>query len=989
MLKRTLLLLAGLGLALASPAWAVLPGTSHAYEVPVSPDMAAPIYQQLTPAEASRDLPGWDAFVAGRGQGWFVAQYRQELGTPSGIIGPGIKLVDPQADVATIRDAAARFVTQAASVLKCESGRLGTPEVIDLGQDREVIFGQTYQGMEVIGGRVDLFLENGFVVEAGSEYYPGIGVGTVPALSVEQAREAAVRSMPFNPVTDRFEATPRLVVYPMILQSAPTYFLAYEVRFHTEKPVGDWWAYVDASDGQILTRTNAADDFDIPTTVSSEVNPNIAQDPYANIASEFEWVSVNSGNYYTDKNGYVDLPVPQNQSYPVTSQLRGSYTNVNRSDGGDASWSGTGTAGTPLPIQWDDSNSETQERDAYYSINRVHDWLKAVDPTFTGMDYVVPCNINISSGTCNAYWDGSATNFYADGGGCENMALMSDVVMHEYGHGITQYTYSPQQPPTSSGMGEGLSDCVAMTITNDRYMGQGIHHGTGFVRDGMNDEQYPGSDCGGEVHCLGQMIMGSMWKTRLGMTADLGYDAGKAKYDQIFRAAWKTKQTTMPNFLLKLLAADDNNNDLGDGTPDWYDICDAWGSHNIPCPALTKYIKFTHTPLTDQTSSTSPYEVISLIQAVNSGTLVADSLRVYYSIDHGNTWLNVLMTATGNPNEYHGYIPAQPSGKVITYYLRARTSTGVIGTDPLEAPKKASFIFMVGSAVTVLQDDFEQDRGWTFGAPGDNATDGIWERVDPQGKVDPDNGEVVQPEDDHTADPGHVCLVTDGRDGYFTNYAVNGGRTTALSPIYDFTSSTGAAKVDFWGFFANEFVINDSLTCGISNDGGNTWTNIVNIFGPVGTLNAWNEYVGYITNDVVPFTNNMRFRFQCANYDGSLTEAAVDDAIFSVTGSSIVGVGPSAPAPVAFAVEPNQPNPVRSTTTIRYSVPAAGPVSIEIFDAAGRMIRNLSPGQVSAGLHTTAWNVLDDAGRPAPSGVYYYRVRANGQESTRNLIVIR
>ena len=39
--------------------------------------------------------------------------------------------------------------------------------------------------------------------------------------------------MPFNPKTDALSGPARLVVYPMIVQGAPIYFLAYEVRFRT------------------------------------------------------------------------------------------------------------------------------------------------------------------------------------------------------------------------------------------------------------------------------------------------------------------------------------------------------------------------------------------------------------------------------------------------------------------------------------------------------------------------------------------------------------------------------------------------------------------------------------------------------------------------------------------------------------------------------------------------------------------------------------
>jgi hypothetical protein len=566
------------------------------------------------------------------------------------------------------------------------------------------------------------------------------------------------------------------------------------------------------------------------------------------------------------------------------------------------------------------------------------------------------------------------------------MAQISDVVMHEYGHGITQYTYAPSAPPTGSGMGEGLSDCVAMTIVNDQYIGKGIYNGTGFIRNGMNTRQYPGTECNGEVHCLGEMIMGAMWKTRLNLTNTYGYSAGKDLYDNLFRTTWKTKQRSLPNFLTALLTADDDNADLGDGTPDWYDICDAWIIHNLPCPALTKYISFTHTPLADQTSTSNPYEVVSLIQAVNCGTLVADSLRVYYSTNGGASWANALMTPTGNPNQFHGFIPAMGCGTLVDYYLRARSSTGVTGTDPGRAPEKGTHRFMVGPVTVSLDDNFENNLGWTIGAPGDGATEGMWERVDPVGKTDPFNNEVVQPEDDHTP-TGTRCFVTDGRGGYFENYDVDGGATTILSPIFNWSTSHGSGKIELWAFFANEEVIDDTLRVSVSNDGGSNWTDLIKIKGK--DSNAWTNYVAYFNDAQVPFTNQMRFRIQIADFNASLTEGAVDDVKISFTTCTSTGVSDEATIPTSFVVEESQPNPLRGSASLRFAVPAAAHVSVDLFDAGGRLVRNLSNGQQSAGYHTVTWDGRDADGRPAASGMYYYRVQANGQQQTRKLLVVR
>lgn len=982
--KRTLLFALAWILG-CSTAWAVLPADQSQFEVPLPLEMSAPAYQQLSAEEAAAAIPGWSAFTLERGSAWTVAQYRSDMGAPAAMFGPSFQLVDPQADDESIRQAATEFVSAHGALLKADPTQLGPAEADTYLGKTQVVFPQVYQGVPVIGGRVEVYVAQGKLVLLGSEFFSGVNVGTVPALVPEQAKAAAIEGMPFDAAQDEFVAEPRLVIYPIIQQSRPSYYLAYELQFTTTEPAGYWWAYIDASDGQVLTRTNNLSSFDLAVSVGSKVQLNYAQDPQVEIPSTSEQVLANSTMGYTDLNGQATFSVPLQQPYPVTSQLRGRYSIVINAAGAEATWSGEGTPGTPLHILWDDSNSLLAERDAYYSHNRIHDWLKRVDPGFTNLDYGMICNVNLA-GSCNAFWNGSTINFYREGGGCVNMAQMSDVVMHEYGHAINQTTYSPSGPPSGpSGLSEGFSDIVAQTNTNDYLIGRGINSGSGYIRDARNVRQYPGTECGGQEHCMGEIIMGAMWKTRLSLINTYGYSVGVSLYDQIFRSAQRTKQYNMPAFLTRLLMADDDNANLNDGTPNWNEICVAFERHNLPCPAITQFINFTHTPVLDQTSTTSPYEVVTLIEAVNCGTLTPDSLRIVYSSD-GTAWSNALLTPTGQPNEYRGYIPAQNCGTLVRYYLRARTSTNVTGLLPARAPRENVFRFAVGGTNLVLDDNLEADQGWTIGAPGDAATAGIWERVDPIGKTHT-SGRLVQPEDDHTVNPGTLCFVTDGSGGIWPAGDVDGGATTIRSPIYDFTAGDGVGIIEFWGFFSNESIVNDTLRVSVSNNGGSTWLDLKKIYGQEAC--NWLQYRVYFDEGDLPFTNQMRVRFQIADFDGSSTEGAIDDITIRYTSCDITGVDEAEVLPSRLVVEGSRPNPMSDATSIRFALPASGSVSVDVFDAGGRVIRTLAQGALAAGPHSVSWDGRDAEGRQVSSGVYYYRVKTAGEEQTRKILLVR
>src|SRR4029077_20548933 len=115
--------------------------------------------------------------------------------------------------------------------------------------------------------------------------------------------------------------------------------------------------------------------------------------------------------------------------------------------------SSTAPAGGALDFNWTPGTADTASRNAYYQASAAHAYIKALDPGFVGLDYRVPCIINIPA-TCNAYWDGSSINFFRYGGGCPNTATIADVIFHEYGHGVTQFTFDPGEP--NGAMHEGF-----------------------------------------------------------------------------------------------------------------------------------------------------------------------------------------------------------------------------------------------------------------------------------------------------------------------------------------------------------------------------------------------------------------------------------------------------------------------------------------------------------------------------------------------------
>jgi len=104
--------------------------------------------------------------------------------------------------------------------------------------------------------------------------------------------------------------------------------------------------------------------------------------------------------------------------------------------------------------------------------------------------------------------------------------------------------------------------------------------------------------------------------------------------------------------------------------------------------------------------------------------------------------------------------------------------------------------------------------------------------------------------------------------------------------------------------------------------------------------------------------------------------------------------GPAGLLPGAFSLKPNVPNPFNPTTTISYSVPESSDgsfpqVTLEVFDLRGARVRTLAKGPHRPGRYSVAWDGTDRHSRPLASGVYFYRLRAEGFTSTRKMVLLK
>jgi hypothetical protein len=390
-------------------------------------------------------------------------------------------------------------------------------------------------------------------------------------------------------------------------------------------------------------------------------------------------------------------------------------------------------------------------------------------------------------------------------------------------------------------------------------------------------------------------------------------------------------------------------------------------------------VAISHTPLEHTEDTENPYGVAASIVA--AGSLNADSLLVRYST--GSGWNTLTMSATGTPDEFEAFIPAQAGGTWIDYYLVAEDTQGSRAQDPKGAPAEVH-TFFVGVITPVVFDDFESDLGWTVGDVDDDAITGTWERCDPQATE-------AQPEDDHTPSPGTRAYITQCSAGTGQgSYDVDGGKTTLFSPVFDLTSLYNA-WVRYYRWYSNDTGASpetDEWTVDVSADAGSTWVRLE-------TLPSSNRSWAYVEKDLgdyIDLTSQVRFRFIASDYDpGSIVEAGIDDFSIVTYEDYFSGAPEDAGDPSGgIVLVQNIPNPFRSETLIRLAVPAGGrEISLKVYDVTGREIKTLLDCEQVAGVRTISWDGTSATGDKVAAGLYFLRLDTPEVRLLRKIVLVR
>jgi hypothetical protein len=104
--------------------------------------------------------------------------------------------------------------------------------------------------------------------------------------------------------------------------------------------------------------------------------------------------------------------------------------------------------------------------------------------------------------------------------------------------------------------------------------------------------------------------------------------------------------------------------------------------------------------------------------------------------------------------------------------------------------------------------------------------------------------------------------------------------------------------------------------------------------------------------------------------------------------NTLSGTGET-PASYVLSVS-NFPNPFNPRTTVSYTVPSRGEVTIAIYDARGARVATLLSGEErAAGAYGMEWDGRTESGSTVSSGVFFARIEHGGATRTKKMVMLK
>jgi hypothetical protein len=386
---------------------------------------------------------------------------------------------------------------------------------------------------------------------------------------------------------------------------------------------------------------------------------------------------------------------------------------------------------------------------------------------------------------------------------------------------------------------------------------------------------------------------------------------------------------------------------------------------------------------------------------------------------------HVFRTLTGQDNWTR--LTTDPvTGSIFT------DSTGTVGTSydyriaAVYEENGDEYLTRPSNSLTVMCSDFPLDEGillvdntfdYTTGMPGDSLSDAFYDEILQEYHVTKwdISGQDVLSIATLSRFSTVIWTNDDVQQTPFTNaqyaiesYIANGGHLILSSwrnlsllpgnltePFLHFTNCSSISAIDFAGAIGSNGFVNQPVDPGkVINSAWNGHLPFVSILTASADADTLYTYDSSTDNPAVEGAAcairvpGQLYVFGFPLYfSDTATARSLMDTMLADLGELANSDNPATP-PTRILIT-NHPNPFNPETTLEYSLPAAGKVTIDIYNTRGERVRRLLRSECTAGTHIVDWNGENDNGQPLASGIYFARITSAGATTGHKMLLLR
>lgn len=214
-------------------------------------------------------------------------------------------------------------------------------------------------------------------------------------------------------------------------------------------------------------------------------------------------------------------------------------------------------------------------------------------------------------------------------------------------------------------------------------------------------------------------------------------------------------------------------------------------------------------------------------------------------------------------------------------------------------------------------------------------------------------------------------------------YGDNLDNTLTFAQPIDLTQVDNLAIV-YWTIMQTEEGV-DIMSLEVSVDGGSTW-NVHRSHS--GNNTAWQQHAVDVSEYINAGEEQLWFRFRFTSNEGGAGMGLFLDDVELHT-EQYLSTEDVAGVPDEFVLNQNYPNPFNPTTNIRYALPEAVDVKVQVFDLRGRLVSTLVNEMQPAGYYNLTWSPVDLQGVPLGTGMYLTRIQAGDYSKVIKMLYLK